>query len=114
MRRKTLKTLFFIIGILAIAAAVLIPCLGLGIGRSASFYSYGGDAYTGIQNTAARATNNILYIGELLQIVSTGLFAIVGLVLISLAICIKPNNPPVYTVIQQTCTVENEQSNNTL
>lgn len=53
MRRKTLKTLFFIIGILAIAAAVLIPCLGLGVGYSAKFYSYGGDAYTGIQNTAA-------------------------------------------------------------
>lgn len=44
--------------------------------------SYGGDAYTGIQNAAADAANNVVYLGKLCQRGFGYLFIITGVLLI--------------------------------
>lgn len=41
-------------------------------GSYESYFEYGGDAYTGIQNASAQAANNI---SDLAEIVSMGMFA---------------------------------------
>lgn len=68
-----MKKIFDIIGI---AAGALMSISGLVVfgkthGYSSGSYSYGGDAYTGIQNAAADAANNALY-GNLILITFAG------------------------------------------
>ncbi|MBQ3491564.1 MAG: hypothetical protein IJA74_03325 [Oscillospiraceae bacterium] len=112
MRRKALKTLFFIIGLLAIGAAIVV--IRMDAGFYESNYSYGGDAYTGIQNAAAQSANNVMSVGIMIRTAFSALLATCGLVILALAICIKPNDPPVYVAVQQTNTVETNQEDDAL
>ena len=45
--------------------------------------TYGGDAYTGIQNAAAQTANNITYLNEIVKVVGGGLLLVLGLALIA-------------------------------
>lgn len=80
-----MKKIFDIIGI---AAGALMSISGLVVfgkthGYSSGSYSYGGDAYTGIQNAAADAANNALY-GNLILITFAGcLLLFMGLAIIA-------------------------------
>lgn len=77
---KTRKILFIIIGVAAIIAGLV--CFVLDTGSYERNVTYGGDAYTGIQNASAQAANNIQLLSV---IVKTGFgisFIIIGLILI--------------------------------
>ena len=74
---KTACVLGMISGILSVLFGIITLCLDKGSFEGS--YSYGGDAYTGIQNAAAQAANNIQ---DLARIVSFGL----GFLLISFGI----------------------------
>jgi len=55
---RTLRaTLLTIIGILSIIFGIV--CFNMDEGRYETSSSYGGDAYTGIQNAAAKTANNV-------------------------------------------------------
>ena len=57
-------------GVISIIFSFVVK--GMSIGSWESNLSYGGDAYTGIQNASAQAANNVQ---DLADIVRTGLFA---------------------------------------
>ncbi|MBE6618598.1 MAG: hypothetical protein E7626_02285 [Ruminococcaceae bacterium] len=50
-------------------------------------FTYGGDAYTGIQNAAANTSNNVALLHNLVALVSGYAFLIVGLIMIWKSIC---------------------------
>lgn len=74
----TKRTPFLIVvGILAIILAIVCFCKDVG---SASLgYSYGGDAYTGIQNAAAQTANNILHLAEIARFGFSSVLLVLGL-----------------------------------
>ena len=55
--KKIRGILFLIIGVIAIGLG--IKAFGMSAGRYTGYETYGGDAYTGIQNAAARTANNV-------------------------------------------------------
>lgn len=92
---KAKKLVLIIIGIIALIFATLMS--NADCGNFESSYTYGGDAYTGIQNAAAQTANNIK---DLAVITSAGfsfLFALIGLILIAYGIFLK--DKPDYTRI---------------
>ena len=62
---KIRNILFLIIGVLSIIFAIKIG--GLSTGSFEMPLSYGGDAYTGIQNACAGAANNAIDVANILQ-----------------------------------------------
>ena len=58
---------FFLITIGIVAFILAIQCYNQPVGDHAYSYSYGGDAYTGIQNAAARTANNIMQLGVIIK-----------------------------------------------
>lgn len=60
--RKFLAFAFFAIAVLALIFSIL--CSNLRVGSWEWDKEYGGDAYTGIQNAAAQAANNTIYLNE--------------------------------------------------
>lgn len=61
--------------ILALAASTL------SVGSSEYNQSYGGDAYTGIQNAAAQTATNLVYTNEIIKHIAFGVFIILGSIL---------------------------------
>lgn len=56
------------IGVAAIVFAIICFCHGFYFSGSYVYHiTYGGDAYTGIQNAAADTANNVKYLGSLLS-----------------------------------------------
>ena len=64
------KKYFSIAGIVAGAYSILMSfqVSGADTGYWESDKSYGGDAYTGMQQAAAQAANNTIYLGDMIQI----------------------------------------------
>ena len=66
MNRKTLSSLFIIVAIVSFTFAII--CFSMKtdkmLGGTEADHTYGGDAYTGIQNSAAQAANNAYYAGK--------------------------------------------------
>ena len=67
---KMKKKYFSIAGIVAGAYSIIMSLQvnGAETGYWESSMTYGGDAYTGIQNAAAQSANNIIYLGDMIQI----------------------------------------------
>lgn len=70
-----MKKVFSIAGAAAGVFSIIMSFVVLGkeTGYYVSNSSYGGDAYTGIQNAAAETANNVIYLGDMIQL---GLFAV--------------------------------------
>lgn len=85
---KLLKIFGIVLGILSLVLAFVL--FDQSVGYTEGSYSYGGDAYTGIQNAAAQTANNLVYTGELIKL-AAGFFLIVqGLAMLLGALCIRP------------------------
>ena len=77
--------------LILLAAGVLAIILGIvSFGKDAGSYesnlSYGGDAYTGIQNASAQAANNTMYLAEITRFGFGSVLLVGGLVLVSAGI----------------------------
>lgn len=72
---KIFSILFIAIGVLAIVFSILCFTADEYFGRGSyePNLTYGGDAYTGMQNAAAQAANNIIYVNENLENLYNGL-----------------------------------------
>lgn len=77
--KNHIKMLF---GILIAVFGLVAFCLGL----SSDYYgeyelsqTYGGDAYTGIQNAAAATANNVYHLGDTITEIYTGTMVALGL-----------------------------------
>ena len=79
---KIRNILFLIIGVLSIIFAIKIG--GLSTGSFEMSLSYGGDAYTGIQNACAGAANNAIDVANILQQGFEYCLIIAGFVLVSI------------------------------
>ena len=79
---KIRNILFLIIGVLSIIFAIKIG--GLSTGSFEMPLSYGGDAYTGIQNACAGAANNAIDVANILQQGFEYCLIIAGFVLVSI------------------------------
>ena len=66
---KLLKIFGIVLGILSLVLAFVL--FDQSVGYTEGSYSYGGDAYTGIQNAAAQTANNLVYTGELIKLASS-------------------------------------------
>jgi hypothetical protein len=87
MNLKLLKIFGICLGVLAIVFSLVV--FSGSVGYYESSQTYGGDAYTGIQNAAAQSANNIMYVGETVQMALGFFLLIQGLVMLLGAICIK-------------------------
>ncbi len=83
-----LKLIACIIGIVSGLLSTVLGLItyGMSTGSYESSLSYGGDAYTGIQNAAAQGANNMLYASEILRFGFGSLLLVLGLFIIALFI----------------------------
>ena len=91
MNKTLLKIFGIILGIIAIIMAFIILDQNIGYYEGSS--SYGGDAYTGIQNAAAQTANNVMYVGEMIQLALGFQMLITGLTMLLGSICIRTKTP---------------------
>ena len=81
---------FAISGLLSTVLGIVSFCLEDGLYESS--ITYGGDAYTGIQNAAAQTANNLIYIGDICKFGFGSVLLVAGLVLIvSAVLCFIPD-----------------------
>ena len=79
-----------LLGLTGIASVVLsIVCFCFSTGGYESSYTYGGDAYTGIQNAAAQTANNVSYLGDIAKFGFGSILLIAGILMILYAIFYK-------------------------
>lgn len=81
---KIFNAIILLIGIAAIVLGIM--CFASNKGYTVSFETYGGDAYTGIQNAAARTASNIARSNELNALGFGGILVIAGLVMLAFGI----------------------------
>ena len=90
--KSTLKQILF--GLVGLAATVLsIVCFTLDTGSYELGKTYGGDAYTGIQQAAAQAANNAMYAAEIMKFGFGCVLLIAGLTLILCAVFMHEKAP---------------------
>ena len=90
------KRIGAIILIVAGALAIALGCFlyTLDTGTLVSRQTYGGDAYTGIQNAAAHTANNLVDVASIIALGLGGILFFGGLALIATGIAILPNVRP--------------------
>lgn len=68
------------IGILTGVVSIILGIITFAtkVGNYERAETYGGDAYTGIQNAAAQAANNIYYTGEMLRFALASILVVIG------------------------------------
>lgn len=89
---KIKQLLFTLVGI---ASSILgIVCFDMSSGSYEYNSTYGGDAYTGIQNAAAQTANNVHALAEVCKFGFGSILLIAGIVIIIYAITLK--NPTEY------------------
>ena len=87
-----LKQILF--GLVGLAATVLsIVCFTLDTGSYELGKTYGGDAYTGIQQAAAQAANNAMYAAEIMKFGFACVLLIAGLTLMLCAVFMHEKAP---------------------
>lgn len=79
-----MKKVSSIIGIISGALSIVFSFIMLGKedGSWENYNSYGGDAYTGIQNAAAQTANNVYYLNDILRFGFFAVLFIAGIVLL--------------------------------
>ena len=82
--RKIRSILFILIGAISIFLGVDLHSMNTG--EVETFKEYGGDAYTGIQNTEARTCANVRLPSEIIQEGLDNLFIVAGAFIIALSI----------------------------
>lgn len=87
MNKKLLKIFGIALGALTIILAIVIFTQNVGYYESS--YSYGGDAYTGIQNAAAQTANNVKYVGEMIRFAMGSMMLVMGLAMLLGSLCIR-------------------------
>ena len=87
MNKKLLKIFGIILGAVTILLAILV--FTHDVGYYESNLSYGGDAYTGIQNAAAQTSNNVKYVGEMLRFALGSQMLVAGLAMVLGSLCIR-------------------------
>lgn len=87
MSKSAKTTLTVLIGIAAIVLAIV--CFSMDIGDRESYITYGGDAYTGIQNAAAQTANNLLRLCSIAKMGFGSVLMVFGLYLIVSAIQLR-------------------------
>lgn len=87
MNKKLLKIFGIILGVVTIALAIYV--FSMRVGYYESSLSYGGDAYTGIQNAAAQTANNVKYVGEMIRSALGSLLLVMGLGMLLGSLCIR-------------------------
>ena len=92
MNMKKLKTFSLILGIIAIVFSLVV--FSCDVGSYESNRSYGGDAYTGIQNAAAQAANNIMDVGAAITTAAGAILLVFGVGMIFLSLCINAPKAP--------------------
>lgn len=93
---KKLRVSLLILGVVAIVVAIALFCVDVGSYESNEYY--GGDAYTGIQQAAAQAANNVLAVGKMIRLGIGGLLIVQGLVFLAASVCIKTENKTTVSV----------------
>ena len=84
------RILFGITGILSTILSIV--CYQMVPGFSESAKTYGGDAYTGIQNAASQTACNVRWLAEIVRFGLGSILLIAGIILIILAITSKMND----------------------
>lgn len=92
MNLKKLKTFSLILGIIAIVFSLVV--FSADVGSYEPTKSYGGDAYTGIQNAAAQAANNIMDVGAAITTAAGAILLVFGVGMIFLSLCINAPKAP--------------------
>jgi len=64
--KKTKRTEKLVIGVLAVILAIV--CFSLDTGGTVRNQTYGGDAYTGIQNAAAQTARNLVALALIMKV----------------------------------------------
>ena len=74
--------IFDILGLISGVISVILGFVisGYTAGNLETFTSYGGDAYTGIQNAAAQTANNVMYLTKVIKFGFTVLLIVLGIV----------------------------------
>lgn len=81
---KTIRSILLVI-IGAFSIFVGIDIRGRNTGDVETFKEYGGDAYTGIQNTEARTGSNVRFQSEIIKEGMSDVFIICGMIIIVFA-----------------------------
>lgn len=87
MNRKRLRIIFLCLGLLATIFALAL--YGKDVGANEQYKSYGGDAYTGIQQAAAQTANNVFDLAEIVQNGLASILLIHGGILTGISVCIE-------------------------
>lgn len=87
MNKTLLKVFGIILGVATIALAIAV--FSQGVGYYENNISYGGDAYTGIQNAAAQSANNVKYVGEMIRFALGSQMLVMGLAMLLGSLCIR-------------------------
>ncbi len=87
MNKKLLKVFGIILGLVTIVLAISV--FSQSVGYSEGSYSYGGDAYTGIQNAAAQTANNVKYVGQMIRFALGSHMLVLGLAMLLGSLCIR-------------------------
>lgn len=91
VHKLALKIFGIALGVGALIAAIYI--FSMHHGGYENYLSYGGDAYTGIQNAAAQTANNVRSLADIVKAGFGSLFAILGVGLIGGSLCINTKKP---------------------
>lgn len=95
-----------IVAVLLVIVGIVSLCMAGGLndvstGGYEAAVSYGGDAYTGIQNAAAQTANNVRWVTEAVAQVGSSILVVAGLALIVAGVATWPldeNGKPVLPV----------------
>lgn len=91
----------------AILSIVLsIICFNMYTGNGENNHTYGGDAYTGIQNAAAQTANNVRDLAEIVSFGFGSVLLVAGISLAFAAFEIKGNNLPIAIVKKENSALE--------
>ena len=82
--KRYASILMIVIGICSVILSFV--CFGKETGDTERNISYGGDAYTGIQNAAAQTANNVKYTNEILKFGFGSVLLTAGIVIVSCGI----------------------------
>lgn len=108
MNTKKISAIIFLV-VAAVAIIFGFLCYEMSAGSYESSETYGGDAYTGIQNAAAQTANNVYYTSILIGEIASYAFFFVAVVFVALAVIkfLESRTPaPIPTVPSSQTTIE--------
>ena len=84
MKNKSIKILLIVIG--AVSIALSIRCFAKYTGQYSEYVTYGGDAYTGIQNAAAETANNVKEMNKIISFGFGSVLLVIGASMLGIGI----------------------------